>query len=125
VDDAATALAWLLAQQPTAREVLVAGFSFGASIGLRFGCAEPRVARLIAIGTPGRWLSAATLAACDKPIDFIHGANDQVAALADLEAVLAAATRRAPTRLHVVPDADHFFDGSLDELNRIVAALVA
>jgi alpha/beta superfamily hydrolase len=123
-DDARTAFAWLLAQQPAAREALVAGFSFGASIGLRFGCAEPRVARLIAIGTPGRWLSATALVACDTPIDFIHGGRDTVAPLADLEAVLAAAARRAPTRLHVVAEAGHFFEGQLDELSRIVGGLV-
>ena len=124
VDDAGTAFAWLLAQQPAAREVVVAGFSFGASIGLRFGCAEPRATRLLAIGTPGRGLSAAGLVACEKAIDFIHGARDDVAPLADLEAVLAAASRPAPTRLHVVPDAGHFFDGHLDELGRIVAESV-
>ena len=124
VDDAGTAFAWLLAQQPAAREALVAGFSFGASIGLRFGCAEPRATRLLAIGTPGRWLSAAGLVACEKAIDFIHGARDDVAPLADLEAVLAAASRPAPTRLHVVPDAGHFFEGHLDELGRIVAESV-
>lgn len=123
-DDAGTAFAWLLARQPAAREALVAGFSFGASIGLRFGCAAQRVARVIAIGTPGRWVTAAALAACDKPIDFIHGARDDVAPLADLEAVLAAAARRAPTRLHVVPEAGHFFTGELDALGRIVAEVV-
>lgn len=124
-DDAATAFAWLRRQQPAAREALVAGFSFGASIALRFGCAEPRAARVIAIGTPGRWVTAAALTACAKPIDFIHGARDDVAALADLEAVLAAAVRSAPTGLHVVAGAGHFFADQLDELGRIVGGLVA
>jgi alpha/beta superfamily hydrolase len=123
-EDARTALAWLLEQQPAAREVLVAGFSFGASIGLRVGCEDERVARLIGIGTPGRWVSLDALAACAKPIDFIHGAADEVAPLADLEAALAAAHREAPTALHVVDGAGHFFDGHLDELGRLVAALV-
>jgi alpha/beta superfamily hydrolase len=122
-DDARTAFDWLLAQQPAAREAIVAGFSFGASVGVRFGCAEPRVARLIAIGTPGRWLSAAALAACAKPIDFIHGAFDDVAPLADVEALIAGARRALPTALHVVPDAGHFFDRQLDQLARIVAAV--
>ncbi|MFN8641739.1 MAG: alpha/beta hydrolase [Candidatus Binatia bacterium] len=125
LDDAATALAWLLTQQPAAGEVLVAGFSFGASIGLRFGCAAPRVARVIAIGTPGRWVTPAALAACAKPIDFVHGARDEVAPLADLEAVLAAAARSAPTGLHVVPGAGHFFTDHLDALAAIIARLVA
>src|ERR1051326_8510985 len=39
-DDARVALDYLLAEQPQAREVIVAGFSFGAWIGLRVGCAD-------------------------------------------------------------------------------------
>src|SRR5690349_15084781 len=51
-DDARVALDYLLAQEPAARDVLVAGFSFGAAIGLRLGCADPRVQRMIAIAAP-------------------------------------------------------------------------
>lgn len=122
-EDARLALDWLLARQPAAREVVVAGFSFGASIGLRFGCADPRVRRLVAVGTPARWLTAAGLAACGKPIDFIHGTRDDLAPLADLEALRAGAVGAA-TSLHVIDGATHFFDGHLDELGRIVTTLV-
>lgn len=124
VDDARTALDWLLARQPAARAAIVAGFSFGASVAVRFGCAEPRIARLIAIATPGRWLAAESLAACAKPIDFIHGERDELARLADLQALLAAARRTAPTALHVIPAASHFFDGQLEALARVVTAAV-
>ena len=44
-EDAGVALEWLLAQQSAAREVLIAGFSFGASIGLRFSAAPMRFTR--------------------------------------------------------------------------------
>ncbi|MDX2170836.1 MAG: hypothetical protein SF182_27460 [Deltaproteobacteria bacterium] len=121
VDDARAGLDYLLAQQPAAREVLVAGFSFGAAVGLRFGCADLRVHRLLAIGTPARWLNPAALAACDKPIRFVHGRADAVAPLAPLEALLAAAPRRAPTELRVVDGAGHFFEGHLDALRDALA----
>jgi uncharacterized protein len=124
VDDARTALEWLLAQQPSASDVLFAGFSFGASVALRFGCADARVGRIIAIGTPGRWLSSAALGTCAKTIDLIHGALDDVAPLADVEALLAEARRSAPTTLHVVAGAGHFFDGQLDALGEIVSSIV-
>ncbi|MBX3025895.1 dienelactone hydrolase family protein [bacterium] len=122
-EDARTALDWLLARQPAARQVVVAGFSFGASIALRVDCPDPRVQRLIAVGTPARWLTAAALAACGKPIDFIHGTRDDLAPLADLEALRAGAAAAA-TSLHVIDGATHFFDDHLEELARIVAALV-
>src|SRR5262245_58569903 len=52
VDDARTALDFLLEKQPAAREVVVAGFSFGAAIALRLGCGDARVHRMIGIATP-------------------------------------------------------------------------
>ncbi len=115
-DDARVGLDWLLARHPEARELVLGGFSFGASVALRVGCADARVARLISIATPGRWLDAPFLAGCAKPITFVHGDRDDVAPLADLEALLAAAQRRAPTALHVVAGADHFFTGHLADL---------
>src|SRR5215831_3927756 len=39
-DDARVALDYLLSTQPQAREVIVAGFSFGSVAGLRLGCGD-------------------------------------------------------------------------------------
>ena len=61
VDDARLGLDFLLTRQPAAHEVVVAGFSFGAAVGLRFGCADSRVQRVVAVGTPARWLTAEAL----------------------------------------------------------------
>jgi alpha/beta superfamily hydrolase len=119
-DDASLGLDYLLAQQPEARDVLLAGFSFGAAVGLRVGCADARVHRLLAIGTPARWLTAAALAACAKPIRFVHGRADDVAPLEPLETLLAAAQRESPTELRVVDGAGHFFAGQLDALRAAV-----
>lgn len=120
-DDARVALDWLLARHADATDVVLAGFSFGASIALRVGCPEARVTRLISIATPGRWLDAPFLAACTKPIVFIHGDRDDVAPLTDLRRLLEDAQRSAPTTVHVVPGADHFFTGHLPALRAHVA----
>jgi len=109
-DDVRVALDYLLAQQPKARKVLIAGFSFGASVAVRFGCREPRVQGLLAIATPASWLDTELLAACAKPIAFIHGDRDTVAPLAGLHALV------DPKRIRVIPGADHFFDQHLDDL---------
>jgi alpha/beta superfamily hydrolase len=115
VDDARTALDFLLADQPHARDVAVAGFSFGAMIALRLGCTDPRVRRIVSIGTPARWLDAGLLGGCAVPIAFIHGERDDVARLDDL---LRAIER---DRVRVIPDADHFFEQQLDALRQAVA----
>ena len=118
VDDARVALDYLLAQQPAAREVLVAGFSFGAAIGLRFGCDDARVHRIIAIGTPAQYLENGILSRCDKPIAFIHGQSDQVAPLRKLEALVGRQS------VHVIPGADHFFGEHLDALEAAVSEAI-
>lgn len=125
VDDARTALDFLLEREPAARAVLVAGFSFGAAVGLRFGCADRRVGRLIAIGTPARWLDPSLLVACAKPIGFIHGANDTVAPLAALEDILRPVGPDPSRRLQVIAAADHFFEGALPALRNAVTHLAA
>ena len=113
-EDARVALDYLLAHQPAAREVLVAGFSFGASVALRFGCADARVHRLIAVGTPASWLDPALLAACAKPVAFIHGERDQTAPLAALEKLV------GRERIRIIPGADHFFEQHLDDLRTAI-----
>ncbi len=123
-EDARLALDWLLVQQPAAREVWLAGFSFGAAVALRLGGADARVGRIVAIATPARWLDAAVLRACVTPIDFIHGDADTTAPLADLQALLAAAPRTVDTALHVLHGADHFFEDHLDALRDQVASIV-
>ena len=118
IDDARVALDYLLAQQPNAREVLVAGFSFGAAVAVPFGCADARVQQLIAIGTPAQALDPALLAACQKPIAFIHGDRDDLAPLANLTALVD--TRQ----IHVIRGADHFFADHLDALHAAIRELL-
>lgn len=110
VEDARVALDFLLADQAGAREVAVAGFSFGAAVALRFGCADGRVRHIIGIGTPARWLDRRVIERCPTPMAFIHGERDALAPLADLQALV------SPRRVCVVPEADHFFDEHLDAL---------
>lgn len=114
-DDARVALEYLLEQQRHAREVIVAGFSFGSIVGLKVGCADSRVHSLIAIGAPARFLDPEILSGCDKPILFIHGALDEIAPLDPLKRSLEAVSS-AGQRLAVIDGAGHFFDDHAAEL---------
>src|SRR5215813_3896364 len=84
-DDARDALNYLLANQPDAREILIAGFSFGSIIGLKVGCSDERVNGLIAIGAPARMSDLDFIRRCPKPKLFVHGAEDVIAPIAPLE----------------------------------------
>ena len=108
--DAEAALDFLLAEHPHREEVIVAGFSFGSVIGLRVGCADPRVGRIIAIGVPLRLDSLACLQACTKPKLFLHGEADSIAPLAPLRDYLDQLPAMNHNHLVTIPEATHFFD---------------
>jgi hypothetical protein len=98
--------------------IVFAGFSFGAAIGLRAAVPHPRVKALISLGTPvsadGREYSYALLGESKQPKLLLSGGLDQFASPAQLAQVFANAAE--PKRLVVIPGADHFFTGHLEEM---------
>jgi hypothetical protein len=123
-DDARAALDFLLAEQPHAREVLVAGFSFGAAVALRLGCADDRVHRLVAIAAPAGQYDLNFLGRCTKPKLFVHGDRDDVAPLSLLQDALDRLAVPA-AELSVVHGTGHFFESHLDDLRTAVHRFTA
>jgi alpha/beta superfamily hydrolase len=97
---------------------LVAGFSFGSIVGLRVGCEDARVAALIGLGLPVNRFDFPFLAGCEKPKLFLQGGQDQFGAIDKAREVVA--TLAEPKRLVEVADADHFFVGKLDQVDRAI-----
>jgi len=125
--DAQVALDYLLESQPNAREVVVAGFSFGSVVGLKVGCSDDRVNKLIAIGAPARLLQMDDpdfLAYCVKPKIFIHGAEDDVAPLAPLDEFLATLPADNNLQIERIAGAGHFFDNQAGELMQAIKNFV-
>ena len=122
VDDARDALDYLLMAQPHAHEVLVAGFSFGSVIGLKLGCQDSRVSRMLSIGTSVRLHSLDFLGTCAKPIVFVHGEADDLAPLAPLRERLDELPGTSHRKLIVIPTAGHFFDQHLPELMTTISS---
>jgi hypothetical protein len=130
VDDARAALDWLDAEYHL--PLLLAGFSFGAAVGLRAACPDPRVRAVIGLGTPVVPVAEATeeprvysldfLRDCSKPKLFISGARDKFSPKAKLEALFASAPE--PKKLVFVEAADHFFEGRLRELREAIETWV-
>jgi len=98
--------------------LLLAGFSFGCWVGLRVGCRDDRVTQLIGLGTPVNSTDFSFLRACKKPKLFVHGSHDKFGDLARVQALIDSVPD--PKRLVVVQDADHFFVGKLDQLDRAI-----
>ena len=115
-DDARVALDFLLADQPQAREVIIAGFSFGSIVGLNVGCPDARVHKLSAIGAPARFGKLDCLLECQKPKLFLHGAEDDIAPLEPLKEFLAKLPASSNHQLVSIAGAGHFFDDHASEL---------
>lgn len=121
VSDARAALDWLAARCP-GRPLWVAGFSFGAWVGARLAATDARVAGVIAAGLPVKLEGFGYLDDLGgRPMLVVQGEHDEHG---PVDAVRAALARIDNVRLVIVPAADHFFEGRLDELERHVLAFV-
>ncbi len=126
VDDVHSALDWLAEESHL--PIIFAGFSFGASVGLRAACPDTRVRALIGLGTPvgqmvgdslvSRTYAYEFLRECSKPKLFLSGARDPFGPRARLEEMVAMAAE--PKKLVLVEGADHFFEGRLRELREAI-----
>jgi len=122
-DDVRAALDWIAERYPGA-PLMVAGFSFGAWVGLRVGAEDARVAALVGLGLPAGIFDASYLSSCVKPKLLVSGDHDQYAPHEKLEAILAGMDARArkSTELVFIAGADHFFAGHLDGMDRALAS---
>jgi alpha/beta superfamily hydrolase len=100
--------------------IVAGGFSFGSAVALRAIAGDPRVAAYLGIGLPvatepGRaWIPPAV------PALFVVGEKDRFGPPDALRRVLGAAAR-----IVVIEGADHFFEGRLDELERVLMDFLA
>jgi uncharacterized protein len=124
-EDARLGLDYLQEHYP-GEPLFVAGFSFGARVGLEVGARDPRVRYLIGIGTPvsipEREYDFSFLADCRKPLLFVHGERDEFGSVEDLRALAARLPPEANVRVEIIEGAGHFFDDQLEDLRRRIAA---
>ena len=117
--DVQAALQFLITEFPGA-PLLLAGFSFGAAVGLRVACAMPQVTHLIGLGIPVNNADFSFLAECPKPKLFVHGSNDEHGNVATVRDLIPAFP--GENQLVVIDGVDHFFAGKLNELDRAITA---
>ena len=116
-DDVRAAIEFLIAKFPSV-PILLAGFSFGAWVGLRVGCQSAETSELIGMGIPVNNTDFSFLRDCAKPKLLVHGANDQFGAMEKVRTLVPTLT--GENRVVEVPDVDHFFSGKLDGLDRAI-----
>ena len=118
LSDAATAVDWIEAQCPNARSCWIAGFSFGAWIGMQLMMRRPEVKGFVAVTPPAADKDFTFLAPCPSSGVILHGEADTVV---PPEAVSRLVERIQTQRgvkidLRFIDDANHFFTSHLDNL---------
>ena len=124
--DAAAALDWMQMHNPNGSGCWVAGISFGAWIGMQLLMRRPEVHGFISIALPANVYDFTFLAPCPSSGLIVHGGRD---ALVPLESVTKLVQKLSQQRgikidLELIPEADHFFGGHLDQLTAAVGSYV-
>src|SRR3984885_12747346 len=122
--DAASALDWAQSINPEARNCWIAGFSFGAWIGMQLLMRRPEIEGFISIAPPANLYDFSFLAPCPSSGLFVHGDKDRVAPLKEVLALIEKLkTQKGIVIEHaVIPEANHFFEDCMDELHAVVGA---
>jgi alpha/beta superfamily hydrolase len=123
LDDVRAGLNYLHENYPDF-DLTLGGFSFGARVGLEVGISDERVVNLISIGTPVDKYDFSFLEGCRKSTLFVHGDRDEFGEVAKLKEIVAKIEKHAKVQLSVIRDADHFFEGRLDELKQVITEWV-
>ncbi len=118
LSDAAAALDYLQAIHPNSIHCWVAGFSFGAYIGMQLLMRRPEVTGFISVSPPANMYDFSFLAPCPTSGLIINGSADRVAPPeATFELVERLHEQRGITITHrEIEGADHFFKNDYSEI---------
>jgi uncharacterized protein len=126
LSDAAAALDWVQSVHPDARSCWVAGFSFGAWIGMQLLMRRPEIEGFISIAPPANLHDFTFLAPCPSSGLIIHGDQDKVVPQKDVQALVDKLKTQKGIKIdqQIVKGANHFFESSIDELLEDCASYV-
>ena len=118
LSDAASALDWMQATNVDAPQCWIAGFSFGAWIGMQLLMRRPEISGFISVAPPANHYDFSFLAPCPASGLFVHGQADEVVPEAEAAALAErlSAQRAITIDYRTVPGANHFFNEHIDEL---------
>jgi uncharacterized protein len=118
LSDAASALDWIQSFNPNAPFCWVAGYSFGAWIGMQLLMRRPEVRGFISVAPPMNLYDFSFLAPCPAAGLIVHGTNDQVVPADEVERATSKIRSQKDVILTRVPieGANHFFHDKVEEV---------
>jgi len=122
LSDAASALDWVQSIHPEAEQTWIAGFSFGAWIGMQLLMRRPEARGFISIAPPANMYDFSFLAPCPASGIIIQGESDEVVTPPAVQKLVdKLRTQRGITiEYKTVPGANHFFQNEMPELMKVV-----
>jgi alpha/beta superfamily hydrolase len=123
LSDAAAALDWAQSIHPDASGCWVAGFSFGAWIGMQLLMRRPEIEGFISIAPPANLHDFTFLAPCPSSGLIIHGDQDKVVPQKDVQTLVDKLKTQRGIKIdqHIIHGANHFFENNVDDLIDICA----
>ena len=117
--DAAAALDWMQSYNPNSSSCWVAGISFGAWIGMQLLMRRPEIHGFISVALPANMYDFSFLAPCpssgpDRARRQRRRGADRIRSSKLVQKL--PQQRGIKIDLDVIPEADHFFSGHLDQL---------
>ena len=122
LSDAAAALDWLQTYNPNASACWIAGFSFGAWIGMQLLMRRPEISGFISIAPPANIYDFSFLAPCPSSGLVVQGDRDDVVPHEAVAKLVQKLSNQRDIKIDykILKGATHFFNEHLDQLRATV-----
>ena len=120
LSDAASALDWLQSHNQDAPMYWIAGFSFGAWIGMQLLMRRPEITGFVSISPPANMYDFSFLAPCPTSGLIIHGDQDDIVPQDSVTELIAKLAKQKGVIIdfRVLKGATHFYNDHLEELEQ-------
>ena len=124
--DSAAALDWLQSYNPNASSCWVAGYSFGAWIGMQLLMRRPEIEAFIAVSPPASQYDFTFLAPCPSSGLVIQGDQDTLVPIESVQKLVHKLAHQRDIKIDFrkIAGADHFFADQLEQLSTLVDAYI-
>jgi alpha/beta superfamily hydrolase len=116
LSDAAAALDWMQALNPNAPYVWIAGYNFGAWIGMQLLMRRPEIKGFVTISPPANEIDFSFLAPCPQSGIILHGNKDNIVPEPSVEKMVQRLNMQKGIKIdyRVIDGANHFYNEHVD-----------
>jgi uncharacterized protein len=122
LSDAASALDWVQSLHPDSKSCWVAGYSFGAWIGMQLLMRRPEIDGFISVAPPANSFDFSFLAPCPSSGLIVHGNKDELVPEQSVHKLVNKLSHQRDIRIdyRLVDGATHLFSNHVEQLDKHV-----